>query len=133
MLATILFGLTLFAEGGEPKQPAPGGLFGDPWMLFIIGGTFFLFWFVVLRPSQKQERERRAQLATLKKNDEVVAAGGIIGTVVAIKEKAGGVAGNEDVITIRVDDKTRLNVLRSSIYKVLKADEAAKEQPAGTS
>jgi preprotein translocase subunit YajC len=97
-------------------------------MLYISAGAILL-WLVVLRPAQRQERERKALLSQLKINDEVLTSSGIIGNVVKIKEKAGGAAGDEDVITLRVDDKTRIQVVRSSIARVHRAsDDKADEK-----
>jgi preprotein translocase subunit YajC len=139
MLFDLAMTLIAAAGGGAPAGGAPGGapggggggggLFGGGWetMVLFVVAPFLLLWLFVLRPAQRQERERREQLSKLKRNDEVITAGGVIGSVVSIKEKAGGIAGGEDVITIRVDDKTRLQVLRSAITKVLRADEAKKE------
>src|SRR4051794_11716575 len=79
-------------DGGAGR---PAGGF-DPTMLLMFGVILFWFWLVVMRPAKKQEAERKARLTSLKRNDEVVTTGGIIGTVVGIKEKAGGVVGEED-------------------------------------
>jgi preprotein translocase subunit YajC len=107
--------LGLLANNVPAGKPA-GGF--DYWTLLMIGAPLLLLWLIVLNPNRRQERERKAMLSTLQKNDEVATAGGVVGTVVSIKEKAGGVAGQEDVVTIRIDDRTRLTVLRSSIVRV---------------
>ena len=121
----LAFALTLLAEAQE-GQPAPKGFnpFGDNWLLFGILGSLFLFWILVMNPNRRQQKEMKAMLAALQKNDEVVTNGGIIGTVYSIKEKAGGVAGQEDVILLKIDDKTRISVLRSSIIRVSRSQEA---------
>jgi preprotein translocase subunit YajC len=118
------------AAGSAPAGPAaPGGsLFDNPMQLILLFvAPLLLLWLFVMRPQQKQAKEQREQLNKLKKNDEVITAGGIIGTVVNVKEKAGGIAGDEDVITIRLDGNTRMQVIRSSIAKVAKADEGKKD------
>jgi preprotein translocase subunit YajC len=104
--------------GGGGGGPTGGG----PDMLFLMMLVFLpLFYFMVMRPAQRQEKDRKATLAGLKKNDEVVTNGGIVGTVLQIREKA--VAG-EDVIVVRIDDKIKIPVLRSGIYRVVTKSEA---------
>jgi preprotein translocase subunit YajC len=107
----------LMAQQGVP-------FFQDPMFMGLIL-CVMLFYFMILRPSRRQQQELRSMLASLKKNDEVLAAGGIIGTVVNIKEKA---IGNEDEVTLKVDDRVRLRVLRSSIVRILsKAGEPSEQ------
>jgi preprotein translocase subunit YajC len=103
-------------------QDQPGGY----WQLILMWAPLiFLGWFLLIRPAQRQERERRQMLALLKKNDRVIAAGGILGTVTNIKENREGANPTmEDEVTIRVDDNVRLRVLRSSIHRILSSDES---------
>jgi preprotein translocase subunit YajC len=126
MLLTVLT-LLADAEANNAAPPAQGPWMGWEQLLLFFVVPLLILWFFVLRPQQKLAREQREQVSNLKKNDEVITSGGIIGTVVSIKEKPGGIAGEEDVVTIRLDGNTRMQVLRSSIARVLKADEAKKE------
>jgi len=104
------------------QQPDPFG----GWGLFVpIILMFILFWFLLIRPAQKREKERQQMLASIRKHDEVITAGGIIGRVVGIQEKADGIAGGEDVLRIEVDDGTHLRVLRSMIIKVRGKEEGS--------
>jgi preprotein translocase subunit YajC len=113
----------------EPKQPAEGtpqrppGLFDNP--LFLILPLFILFYFIMLRPRRREESERQAQIAALKKNDEVVTIGGIVGTVISVKDKEVVVESNN----------SKLRMLKSSIAQVLTREdkEKAKEEEAGNS
>ena len=112
--------------GGGGAAPSGGG--GGPDILLLMMLVFLpLFYFMVMRPAQKQEKERKSTLAGLKKNDEVITTGGVVGTVMQIKEKA--VAG-EDVIVIRIDDKTKIPVVRSGIYRVVTKSESAPTEEA---
>src|SRR5207249_5683426 len=85
-----------------------------------------LGWFLMVRPMKRQEHERQALLAALKKNDKVVTSGGLIGIIASIKEK-------DDEVTLKVDESSnvRLRVTRSSIVRILGGDESAKEQKEG--
>jgi preprotein translocase subunit YajC len=122
----LAFALTLLANatGGVPDAPKPPtGLLGDNWMMIGLLGVMFLFWILIMNPNRRQQKELKTMLANLQKSDEVVTTGGIVGTVYSIKEKPGGVAGQEDLVTIRIDDKTRISVLRSSIVRVSRSAE----------
>ena len=89
---------------------------GFDWTIIIlIGGIFVVFYFLMMRP-QKKERERlKMMLENLRKNDEVVTAGGIHGKVASIKD---------DIIVLRVDDNSdvKLRVSRTSIVGVTVRD-----------
>jgi preprotein translocase subunit YajC len=107
----------------EDKPPvAPGGA-PPTWELpLILMLIFFAFYFIVIRPSQRrQERERLALLNSLKKNDKVLTSGGIYGTIVSISDK-------EDEVIVKVDDNTRLKMLKSSILRNLTQEEAARAE-----
>ena len=82
---------------------------GSPYLQFlpilIIG---FFFYIILLRPQQREQRRRQALLNTLKKNDKVVTTGGLIGTIADISTDG-------KMVTLRVDDTTRIRFLRSAI------------------
>ena len=125
--------LGLFAQpaggGTAPAQDAPGaGAALQP--LIFFGIPLLLAWFILLRPAQKQEKQRKKAVYLIKKGDEVTFSGGILGTVAAIKEKTAGTAGDNDEITVKVLE-TKLRILRSSIYSITPASEESKE-PATT-
>lgn len=46
----------------------------------------FIFWFLILRPQMRQQKEHKAKIAALKKNDMVVTAGGLIGKVMKLDD-----------------------------------------------
>ncbi len=111
--------LLVFAEGEAAKQQPQADPLG---MLLPIGAIMLLFFLLVLRPGQKrQERERQQLLSSLKKNDKVVTTAGIYGTVVSVSDK-------EDEVIVKVDDNTRLKMLKSSIHRNITAEETAKAE-----
>src|SRR6516165_9744139 len=73
-----------------------------------------LFYFMIILPQQQQEKKRRAMIDALKKNDKVVTAGGIYGTVVSVD-----LAGDKLVLRIDDDKNVKLTTTRSSIVRVL--------------
>src|SRR6478609_4552940 len=102
---TGLFQFILPILAQAPKAPAapaaPGGGDGGivqtlaPFLPFL--PAVFLFYFMILRPQQQQERKRRAMIDALKKNDQVLTAAGIYGTVVSVD-------GKEDKVVLKVGD-----------------------------
>lgn len=123
--------LSLFAQaaggGAAPAQGAPeGGGMAALQPLIFFGIPLLLAWFILLRPAQKQEKERKKAIYLIKRGDEVTFAGGILGTVAGIKEKVAGTPGDNDEITVKVLE-SKLRVLRSSIYAIVPASEESKE------
>ncbi len=113
--------MALLAEAAaHPPAGGANSLLSGPWLLFII--LPILFYFMVMVPERRRRTEHSAMLSALKKNDLVITAGGIYGTVVNASE------GSED-ITVRIDDATnaRMRVLRSAVSRVLRGDEKNEE------
>ena len=73
--------------------------------MVVIG---FLWYFLLFRPQRREQQRRQDVLKALKKNDRVVTIGGIIGTIASVSQDG------QDV-TLKVDDNTRIRMLRSSI------------------
>ena len=72
------------------------------------------FYFLLIRPQRRQETDRKAMIATLKKNDRVLTVGGIYGKVASVRPEA-------DEVTVTVDENsnTRLRMTLGSISRVL--------------
>ena len=83
---------------------------------------FVVFYFLLIRPQQKKQKEHRAMLDALRRGDRVVTGGGIIGTV-------NKVASNEEV-EVDIAQGVRVRVVRSTITTVLaKPDPARRARP----
>jgi len=67
---------------------------------------FIIFYFLLIKPQKKQQDEHKKMVAGLKKNDEVITAGGIHGTIMNVKEHS---------VTLKVDDNVKVEVQKSSI------------------
>jgi preprotein translocase subunit YajC len=109
-------------------QAAPGSSFGP--LIFEIAAFAAIFYFIVMRPQQKQRREHESSLKSLKKGDEIVTAGGIIGEVIHIREtaKEGGANRMDDRVTIK-SGESRLVVERGRIARIIGASTAAAAPP----
>lgn len=79
---------------------------------------FVIFYFLLIRPQQKQEKERRAMLGTLRKGDDVITLGGVKGTILDFEEK-----GSDQYVVLRVADKVELRLLRSAVSRVIKKEQ----------
>ena len=86
---------------------------------FQVVAIFAIFYFVMIRPQQKQRKTHEDRLRNLRKGDEIVTAGGIVGRVVHIAETKGEgkTAGMDDRITIK-SGESRLVVERGRIARV---------------
>jgi preprotein translocase subunit YajC len=89
--------------GGAPAGGCGGGALGSIPMLLLM---FVVFYFILIRPQQKRAKEHSNLINSLKKGDEVVTRGGVIGRVA-------GVADN--VVTLEIQEKVRVRVLKSYI------------------
>jgi len=73
---------------------------------------FVIFYFLLIRPQQKQQKEHREFLKALDKNQDVVLAGGIHGTVVQVKE---------DTVSVKIAENVRVEVDKASVARAKKA------------
>ncbi len=107
--------VTCVAQASQPAagDPAPSP-FGSFLMPLLLMGL--VFYFLLIRPQSKEKKKRTAMLAAVKKNDRVVTIGGIVGTVLSVRD--------EDV-TLKVDESsnTKITFLRSAIQTVTAAGE----------
>lgn len=87
----------------QPQSVNPIFFIGQ--FLLIIG----VFYFIVIRPQRNEQKKHQQMLASLQKNDEVVTASGIHGTVVNVKDKT---------VIVRIDDNVKVEMEKSSIAAV---------------
>ena len=89
--------------GGEGGEGAGGGAL--TFLPFIL--IFVLFYFLILRPQQKQSKKRNEMLGALKRGDDVITSGGIYGKILNIAE--------DGVITLEVAKGVSIRVTRASV------------------
>ncbi len=91
-------------------------------MLVTFGLIIVIFYFLVIRPQNKKQKDTSKMLESLRKGDRVVTIGGIRGLVTAVKDQT---------VTVKVDDNTKIEFNKSAISAVLERKEteveAAKE------
>ena len=75
---------------------------------------FEIFYFFLIRPQQKRVKEHRTMVETLKRGDEVITSGGIIGIVDRVLE--------DDRIEINISENVKVQIIRSTITSLLKKE-----------
>lgn len=96
MLATPA--LFLLAEGA-----AQGSAFTGFLPIILMVGVFY---FLVIRPASKQEKDRKARLSKLDKGDQVRLTGGILGRVASVEDQ---------IVLVEIADKVKVRVLKAEI------------------
>ncbi len=74
---------------------------------FPILMMFGIFYFIILRPQARKQKEFQAMLAKLGKGDEVITRGGIIGKITGVSD--------DGLVVIEIQEKVRVRMLRSHI------------------
>lgn len=87
------------------------GTFGPLVLIFLI------FYFLIIRPQNKKQKETEKMIAALKKGDKIVTIGGIHGVVSSTQETT---------VVVSVDDNTKIKFSRSAIANVIVDDSASK-------
>jgi preprotein translocase subunit YajC len=94
--------LILLALAGAPREGEP-----NPFASLIMMGLIFaIFYFVLILPMRRKQRKLDELIKELKSGDRVVLNSGIFGTIVGVED---------DSFQLRVDDKTRLKVLKTAV------------------
>ena len=100
-------------------QSAAGGAGGfslQGLLPFVL--IFIIFYFFLIRPQQKRVKDHKAMVESLKRGDEVITSGGIIGIVDRIME--------DDRIEVTISEGTKVQIIRSTITSLLKKEEVKK-------
>ena len=79
---------------------------------------FIIFYFFLIRPQQKRVKDHKTMVEGLKRGDEVITSGGIIGTVERVME--------DDRIEVLIGESTKVQIIRSTITSLLKKEEVKK-------
>jgi preprotein translocase subunit YajC len=89
--------------------------------IITFGLVFVIFYFLIIRPQNKKQKQMRDMISAVKKGDKVVTIGGIHGVVTAVKDST---------VVVKVDEGTRIEFSKSAISAVspVKAEEKAEEK-----
>jgi preprotein translocase subunit YajC len=113
----LLFGTPESAGAGATGSTGAGGfsLWGT---LIMFGLIIVVFYFLMIRPQNKKQKETKKMLEALHKGDRVATIGGLRGTVVSVKE---------DAVVLKVDDNTKIEFGKAAISQVLERKEVQEE------
>jgi len=104
------------APGGGAPQGGPASILPT---LITFGLVFLIFYFLIIRPQNKKQKETKAMLASLGKGDRVVTIGGIRGVIQSLKE---------DAVVLKVDNNTSLEFSKSAVSNVLEKKASSKKK-----
>ncbi len=93
-------------DGGQ----APGGGFTIGWLVFMVA----IFYFVMIRPQQRREKERKAMISAVKSGERVLLSSGILGEICSVKDKT---------LIVRIADQTKVEVLKTAVSQIIEKGE----------
>jgi preprotein translocase subunit YajC len=99
---------------GQGAEQAPQSGFG---MFVPLIGIFLIFWFLIIRPQSKQQKERNLKIKAARKGDNVVTIGGVYGKIVKETEL-------DVVLEVDKHSKTRIQFQRTAIQDVINSTAA---------
>jgi preprotein translocase subunit YajC len=111
-----MFELIAFAPPAPPgTDPNPTGQMLQMIGMFVILGV--MFYFLLIRPQQKQRREHEALLRNVRSGDRILTTGGIYGIVTNVKDKS---------FTVKIADNVRVEIAKNAVANVIqKSSETA--------
>lgn len=98
--------LAAAASGGQPAYLG--------WIPII--GMIIIFWFLIIRPQMRQQKQHREKIESLKKGDKVVTAGGVLGKVVRV---------DDDYVDIEIAQGVRVKAVKNTIGDIVPPGGAA--------
>jgi preprotein translocase subunit YajC len=108
-------------DGFLPLLAPPAGGAGAESMvptLITFGAVFAIFYFLIIRPQNKKQKETQKMLEALKKGDKVQTIGGIRGVIASIKD---------DSVVVKVDDNAKIEFVRSAVSAIVEVKDDKKE------
>jgi preprotein translocase subunit YajC len=91
------------------QAAAPGGSSPESFLI-MVGGMFIIFYFLLIRPQQKRVKEHKNMVASLKKGDEVITNGGLLGRLTEV---------GDHFVTLELAESVEVKVQRQAVSVVL--------------
>ena len=82
-------------------------------MVAVLAITVGIFYFMIIRPQQKKQKETESMLSAVRKGDRVLTSGGVFGTVVGRKGE------KDEIVVLKVSDDVKMEFSKASIVQVL--------------
>ena len=121
MLGSLAALFVIFAQAA----PAAGKPEANPLLQYLpLLPIPFIFWLMLIRPQQQQEKKRKEMIGKLKKNDKVLTAAGMYGTVISVDDQG-------DRVQLRLDDdgKVKITFNKASIVRVINESAERSSEP----
>jgi preprotein translocase subunit YajC len=100
---TNLFISDAYAQAAA--APAQGGIMGMFLPMLVV---FAIFYFLIIRPQKKRDKDHQSFVSSLQKGDEVVTQSGLLGKITGVADK---------VITLEVAQNVKIKVLRGTVVQ----------------
>jgi preprotein translocase subunit YajC len=108
----IYAALSILADATPPPQPSTGGLGG---MLVPMIAMGVIFYFLLIRPQQKKQKEQQALINSAKTGDKIITSAGIHGLISNVKETT---------VIVKIADNVKVEIEKSAILTVTKRSES---------
>lgn len=105
----VIWKIVAVSAAAAPDPAAQGSGGGFMSIMPMLVAIFAIMYFLMIRPQQKREKERRNMLGALSKGDSVVTNGGVCGSIVGLSDSH---------VVLRVDDDVTIEFVRSAISQV---------------
>ncbi|MCE5335208.1 MAG: preprotein translocase subunit YajC [Desulfobacteraceae bacterium] len=113
---SLAYAAEAYAQDGGGAGAAGFLSLGNP--LFLMVAMLAIFYFLLIRPQQKKQKEHRQMLSSIQKGDTIFTAGGIHGKITGL---------TETTVTMEIADRVRIKVNRGSIGGLVSKGEAPPE------
>jgi preprotein translocase subunit YajC len=114
-MMNALLNLAMAPPPGGEGQSQQSPMFMLGWIILMVG----IFYFLMIRPQQRKEKERRAMISAVKSGDRILFGGGILGLVSNVKEKT---------LVVKIADGVKIEVARHAVTQVLGKDDEMEEE-----
>lgn len=113
----------LFISDAIAQEAVPAMASGSSLMSFLpIILVFIVFYFMLIRPQMKKQKEQQAMINSIARGEKVVIAGGILGTVVKVEEDG------SDILHVEIAPDVRVKVQKNSVSEVLSRTQPVSKQ-----
>ncbi len=110
-----MIGIAYAMGQGGGSEGAAGGFAGFIPIILM----FVIFYFLLIRPQQKRNKEHRQMVANLKKGDRIITSGGLHGRVTGI---------DDTTLTVEIADKVRVKVNRGNVSTIVQSAPQSQEE-----
>ena len=112
-------GLGILAMAQPPAGGSGASTQSSVFMFVWLGLMVGLFYFMLIRPQKRREKERQALLGAVKTGDRVLFGGGLLGVVANVKEKT---------LIVKIADNVKVEIVRGAVSQVLDKGEEPEQE-----